>query len=143
MIKKVTFLIFIFSSLISCSLIDSNRKLNDSDLRYIENLGLLNKEENVLYFSSSGSIKQSGNFITNKRIASYWIDKDTSKSYKESAYYSDIIELDSINLTDAWTVNSYLIITKKDNSKFKVYINKDKYYKFSESAFDNWEKHRN
>ena len=137
------FLIYVFSSLISCSLIDSNKKLNDSDMKYIESLGLLNREEKVLCFSSSGNINQSGNFITNKRIASYWIDRDTSKSYKESAYYSDIIELDSVNLTNAWTVNSYLIVTKKDNTKFKVYINKDKYYKFSKSAFDNWEKNRN
>jgi hypothetical protein len=138
--RKTIFLIFVLNALISCSLIDNQKKLNDSDLIYLKDLGLLGEEESVLCFSPSINIKSSGNFITNKRIASYWFDKDTSKSFKESAFYSDIIELDSLNLTNAWTVNSYLTVTKKDNTKFKVYIEKDKYYDFVKIAFENWEK---
>jgi hypothetical protein len=138
--KKIIIQILVLLILISCSLTGRGDKLDESDLRYLENLGLLDKNENVLFFTSSLSIKRSGDFITNKRVASYWIDKDESKTFKDFAYYQDIIKIDSVNLTQAWTNNSYLKITRKDGSSFNVYINDDNenYQTFVEIANENW-----
>jgi len=124
----------------SCSLILNDSKLSDSDLDYIQKLGLLNDNEKLLLFSTSMNIKTSGNLITDYRIASYWVDKDESKSYKEFAYYSDIVNIESVDNTQAWTYSSYLLITRKDNSTFKLYIDgdKEKYRSFIKVANAKW-----
>ena len=142
--KKTGIQIFITLILTGCSLINNDNKLSDSDLKYIQNIGLLGENENVIKFSTSRNIKNSGNFITEKRLASYWIDKNENKSYKEFAYYSDIIKIDSTNNTEAWTYTSYLIITKNDNSTFKLYIDgdKEKYSSFLKLAYTKWEENK-
>jgi hypothetical protein len=128
----------------SCSLISTNDRLTDKDLEYIGSLGLLDKNEGVQIFSSSMTKKTSGNFVTNKRIAAYWIDKDKKKSFKNFAYFDDIAKIGSMDLTQAWTYASYLIITKKDSSSFKVYIDGDRkeYSKFVNIAVDNWKRRK-
>ena len=138
--KKIIFPFLVLLILTNCSVISTGDKLNESDLRYLENLGLLDKNENVLHYTSSFSIKKSGNFITNKRVASYWLAKMTVNHLRTSAYYPDIIKIDTVNLTQAWTYNSYLTITKKDGSTFNLYINNDNenYQTFVKSANENW-----
>ena len=136
--------ILLLTTLIGCSFINRN-KLNESDLRYIEEIGLLDNNEKVLIFSSSYTKKKSGNFITNKRVAAYWIDEDESESYKNYAFFSDILKIDPVDNTDAWTHTSYLIITKKDSTNFKVYIDGDKkkYNLFVHTALEAWAKNKN
>ncbi|NOU58503.1 hypothetical protein [Marinifilum caeruleilacunae] len=138
--KKTVLLLLTIKILSSCTSFIKQDSLSKSDLEYIAELGLLDTNEKILIFSSSLTTQKSGNFLTDKRIASYWFDQDTSKSYIESALYSDIIKLDSVNLSDAWTYNSYLLVTRKDKVKFKVYIAKDQYHKFAKTAFDYWQK---
>lgn len=144
MMKKTGILVLLIVNLIGCSLINKDSELTESDLEYIQSLGLIDKNENIIKFSTSMNIKTSGNFITNKRIASYWIDKDENKSYKDFAYYRDIEIIDSIDNTRAWTYTSYLMITKKDSSKFKVYIDgeKEEYLLFKRLAFENWRQNK-
>lgn len=141
--KKIIYtqMLLVFS-LIGCSLL-GNKNIKEADRKYIQSLGLLNNEEKILLFSTSLNVKTSGNFITNQRIASYWID-DKEKTKKKYAYYSNIIKIDTVDLTKAWTYNSYLIITKNDSTKFKVYIegNKNEYNIFVKTAFESWEKYK-
>jgi hypothetical protein len=142
--KKTGILILLIINLIGCTLIKNDDNLTESDLKYIRSLGLIDENENILKFSSSMNIKTSGNFITDKRLASYWIDKDDNKSYKDFAFYSDIVKIDSVDKTNALTYASYLEITKRDSSRFKVYIDgdKDKYRSFIKIANTKWSEHK-
>jgi hypothetical protein len=65
--------------------LDTGGDLSKQDKEYIKGLGILDDEERIILFDSQGGgfngRKTSGNFFTDKRIASYWIDKrDTTKS---------------------------------------------------------------
>jgi hypothetical protein len=68
---------------IICSLISlpgcgikSGKDLSVKDKKYLTGLGLLEANEQIILFNSQGTglepIRQSGNFFTDKRIASYW-----------------------------------------------------------------------
>lgn len=142
--KKTGILILLIINLTGCTLITNDDRLSESDLKYISTLGLIDENENILKFSTSMNIKTSGNFITDKRLASYWIDKDDNKSYKDFAYYPDIIKIDSVDNTNALTYASYLEITKRDSSRFKLYIdgNKEKYHSFLKVANSKWDENK-
>src|SRR5690349_24302230 len=100
-------------------------ELSVSQLNYIKSLGLLEDEE-IILFDTQTSLKTSGNFITNKRLATYWIDsRDSSKNSIESAFYSEIDSIKTQDLTRALTYASFLRIAKNDGSSFKVYVDGD------------------
>ncbi|MCZ8023554.1 MAG: hypothetical protein O9294_17455, partial [Cytophagales bacterium] len=68
--------------LLSCDHSTRNgTELSQADRDYIKGLGLLDDNENIILFDGQSDFKTSGNFFSDKRIASYWIDKrDKSKS---------------------------------------------------------------
>jgi len=103
---------------------------------------LLENNEKILAFSTSLNIEKSGNFVSNKKIASYWIDQKPEKSYKYFALFSEIERIESEDNSKSWTYSSSLTIFKKDGSSFKVYIDgkKEKYENFKKIAIDNWKK---
>jgi len=138
--KRILIPVLVLLILTGCSLIGNKDRLNETDLRYIENLGLLDKNENVLIFSSSFTKKTSGNFVTNKRIAAYWMDSDKKEYIKDFAFFKDIVHIDSVDLTQSLTYASYLVITRKDGTTFKVHVsgNKKKFQLFVKLAVDHW-----
>lgn len=142
--KKVIILIFSISVCFSSCRLSENDKLNDSDIEFIKDLGLLENEEEILVFSTSLTKKINGNFASDKRIAAYWIDKKAGENSFVYAYYKDIENIESIDLTETWTYSSYLIITKKDDSKFKVYIDgdKEKCVSFVTTTINTWKEKR-
>jgi hypothetical protein len=98
-----------------------------------------------MIFSSSMTKKTSEILVTNKRIErAIGIDNETKRSFKRLCLYDDILKIDSVDLTKAWTYASYLIITKKDRSVFKVYIDgdKEKYRSFIRVAAENLKTHK-
>ncbi len=122
---KLYYFLLISLFISSCNLIQNNDKLNQSDLIYLENLGLLTKGENVIWFDSQLDKKTSGNFLTNKRIASYWIDKyDKNKSFKHFLMLEDIDSLLLKDLSKSTSHSSYIEIYSKGKN-IKVYIDKD------------------
>ncbi len=127
--------------MISCSFLD-RESLSDSDIQYITGLDLLDNGEEIVRISSTSFLKSEGNFITDKRLVSYWIDSDTTKSFKKFAYYSDIIDIVAVDKSQSWTRASYLTIKKRDGSQFNLYVDGDslRLNSFRETAFDYWEK---
>lgn len=116
------FLAFLFS----CNKIENNKSLNQEDIKYIQNLKLLDKNEIIYKFYSENTKETAGNFFTNKRVATYWIDKRNSKNNKlEYAFYKDIIKIDTGKRAGA-TYCPYALITKNDNSKFEVSVDGSK-----------------
>lgn len=144
--KKLISILLIGICITSCQSNKNESNLTVFDLKYIQNLGILLIDEKVELFESNGGfkgIKQSGNFITSNRIASYWIDNHGKTI--NSAYFGN--EIDSISFTDlisAPTYSSYLTVYKSNGEQFNVYVDADssRTYKFLCKAQNNWIKYR-
>ena len=118
--------IFFIAILVSCNRIESGDKLSKSDISHIENLYNLDGSETIINFYSEFKNSVAGNFYTEQRIASYWIDEeDESKNEINSAYYTEIIHIDTVIYAGA-TYSPYLKITKGDSSSFKVSFDGEK-----------------
>jgi hypothetical protein len=121
------FLIFIFAFLFlfSCDLFLDYDKVENIDLSYLRSLELLSEEEKLIWFDSQLTQKLSGNFLSDKRLASYWIDKhDSENSYQ---FYLLLEDVDSVHLVDkskSITYTSYFEVFSNRES-IKVYVDKD------------------
>ena len=143
MINKCTILL-IAVACIACNKIKSGTELQDKETAYIRSLGLLQDQEQIIKFYSNYKFKNAGNFFTDKRIAKYWIDKkDSAKNEIIYAYYDDILSIDSTtNVPSSYC--PYLLVTRKDKSQFKVFVNGKKpvVIAFISEAICKWEASR-
>ncbi|WP_286967483.1 hypothetical protein [Flavobacterium sp. UBA4854] len=135
---SLLFLVFF----ISCNKIETQSSLNKKDLNFIKSLNLLDKEETIYKFYSENTKETAGNFFTNKRVASYWIDKrKVERNEIVFAFYNDIIKIDTVNYAGI-TYCPYALITKKDKSTFKVSVDgkKIEVKSFFEDLLFQWKK---
>lgn len=136
-------LIFLFL-FFSCNKIETKGSLEKKDIKRIEDLGLLDKNENIYKFYSEFNKKHAGNFFSDKRIATYWIDDRKKDKTKISfAFYKDIKTIDTIYNAGA-TYSPYMLITKKNRDSFKVSVNgsKKNIRMFFEEALEQWRKNK-
>ncbi len=72
-------------------------KLGEEDLSYMASLGILDDDEEIILFSSNFDIIQSGNYYSNKRLASYWqYKKSPRNNYIKSAKYDEIDSIKAV-----------------------------------------------
>ncbi|HYI76887.1 MAG TPA: hypothetical protein VEW65_04655 [Chryseolinea sp.] len=101
-------------------------ELSQADRDHIKGLGLLDEGENIILFDRQSDFKTSGNFITDQRLASYWIDKrDETQTSVDFGLYSEIDTILTKDLSRALTYASYLEVVKNDGKIFKVYVDGD------------------
>ena len=127
--------------LISCnSGIKNGTELTQSDLNYLEKIGLKSENENIILFDSKLDIETSGNLITDKRLASYWIDKEKNINKINFAYYNEIDTLLTKDLSKSLTYASFIKIIKNDKSEFKVHVddNEKNTNEFFNRAISEW-----
>ena len=143
-------LFVIIISLFSCGdTIKKGNQLTQDDLKYIKSLGILDEGEEILLFDSQGGLggkRNSGNFITKKRLATYWIDEhDIQNNVVESAFYPEIDTIITKDLSKSVTYASYLEIRTKDTRNFRVNVDGEKaeLEKFFNLANELWRKNRN
>jgi len=138
---KLIIPILILLILHSCTFGERNENnLSEADLKFINQIIPLEEGENIQLFETNGGLKgfkTSGNFITNKRLASYWIDNNKKETY--SVMYSHI---DSLSFTDRikdLTYASYIQVYASNNNDFKLYIDADsaRTYAFFNKALEN------
>jgi hypothetical protein len=125
---------------LSCNKIETGDSLSKSDIEYIKKLGLLNENEKIYKFYSNFKNRNAGNFFTDKRIASYWIDDKHHKENQLSyAYYADIRSIDTIYYAGL-TYSPFLLVSKSDSTQFKVYVDgkKGEIKSFFEDALTQW-----
>lgn len=109
----------------TCNKIHQGKELGQKDIDLLRSLNLLDEGENVISFYSNYKKSVAGNFYTDKRVATYWLDKNPNKEQKiEFACYQDILQIDSVFSVGA-TYAPYLLIIRKDSSQFKVYVDGD------------------
>ncbi len=143
--------IFLISLLVtgllaSCGLMDHNEgSLTQQDLDYLHDLGILDSGEVVELFDSQAGfsgIETAGNFITDKRIAAYWIDDETRNV--NSIGYRNIDSIKVVDRTRSLTYASYLEVYHSRTEKFNVYINGDsmRLQEFFNRSVEHWEEAR-
>ena len=102
--------------------IETSSTLTKKDFDRLHSLNLLDTNEQLYKFYSEFKKSVAGNFYTDKRLASYWLDEhDKSKNKIESAFYKDIAKIDTVYYAGA-TYCPYLRITRNDSSSFKVCV---------------------
>ena len=121
--------------------------LSNWEKDFIRNLGVLDAKESIILFDSQSGgfneVKSSGNFFTDKRIASYWIDnRDSAKTTVNYAFYTEIDTIRRYPKFKSLTLASYLEIHRRDGTKFKVYISADsvRTWEFFNKALEQWDR---
>lgn len=140
----ILLVISIFFNACSFNKIETLSTLSTEDLKKLNSLKLLDNDEKLFKFYSEYEKSVSGNFYTDKRLASYWIDEHDSTNNKvEFAFYEDIVKLDTIYNAGV-TYCPYLLVTRKDNSSFKVCVEgtKIEVSSFFEEAIRLWQQTR-
>jgi hypothetical protein len=109
----------------SCRYFENHDKVENIDVSYLESLGLFSEGEKLIWFDSQLTQKLSGNFLSDKRIASYWIDDN----YPEKSYQSYFMleNVDSVRLKDKFKSISYASYFEvfSNGESLKVYVDKD------------------
>lgn len=78
-------------------------RLWDKDIEYIKTLVRFDEDEQIEYFYSLGifSIEEDGQFITNRRMVSYWLDEQTERIEVQQARYEEVEDID-FKTYDSW-----------------------------------------
>ena len=143
---KSIFLTSVLLLLVSCSLKAKNENnLTHKDLQFIRDLGILDSNETILLFESNGGLsglKQSGNFVTDKRVASYWIENQVKEL--NFAFYSQIDSLKLSSRANAVTLTSSITIFVNDKKTFELYIDADssRLNQFYDKTLAIWKKNK-
>ena len=144
--RKIKIIAVCLVLLLSCkNKIETADTLTNKDIKRIQKLHLLDNGETIYKFYSEFRKSVAGSFYTNKRMANYWLDDDSKSNTKiNSAYYKDIIKIDTVHFAGS-TYCPYLLVTKKDSSSFKVYVegSRDEVKEFFTDALTIWEKEKN
>lgn len=128
--------------IISCNSISKEIPAESNTI--IQKMQLLDSNEKCLFFYSEYKPEVAGNLITDKRVASYWIDeRDSSKNQIHSAFYADITHIDTISYAGA-TYAPYLYVYAKDNNEFKVCCegSETEIQQFFSAAISQWKSHQ-
>ena len=139
-ILRLIILLFLTGLYSSCQKIETHNSLSESQILYIKKMGLLDSNEVIQSFYSEHTKKIAGNFFTDKRMAKYWTDgRDSSKNEISSAFYSEIISIDTV-FNAGLTYCPYMLVTKNDKTTFKVCVEgkKEEVKKFFEEAMKIW-----
>ncbi len=146
---KFLLVLFISTFFFSCKPnLMKGKDLASEDILYIQKMGLLDKNEEIVIFATQGGLlglKSSGNFYTKKRVASYWIDKNhPEKTSKDFAFYEDIDTIICQPRLNAVTLSSSLEIKNKSGKKFNVFVDADsaQTWKFFNGVIKMWQKSR-
>ena len=141
-------LAFLLTAMACGDAIKQGDQLSQEDLKYIRSLGILEEGETILLFDSQGAFggkRNSGNFITDKRVATYWIDEhDSQENLVESAFYPDIDTLLTKDMSQSATYASYLEVKTKDKRNFRVTVDGKEHelQQFFDLAISQWRKNR-
>lgn len=144
MLKATPFIGFLLI-LFACSPEINETTLTAEDIDYIKSINVLEDGESIEMIESQGGqygIKESGNMMTDKRLASWWIDN--REELINSAFYDEIDSLAFFDKVNAVTLSSYIEV-HQGRSWFYVYIDADsaRTWAFFNQAKANWEQHRN
>jgi len=99
-------------------------ELTATTLDVLREEGLIEEDERVLFFYSDGffSVREDGNFFTDRRAVSYWEDGDDF--YVESADYHDVESIEFAHDTSL-LANSVITVERVDGSQFELIVSNE------------------
>ncbi|MBY0536757.1 MAG: hypothetical protein K2P88_12985 [Chitinophagaceae bacterium] len=133
-------IIFVFCSVGCSNKIQTEDTLSKHDVDRLRSLKILDEKEHLYKFYSEFKNSVAGNFFTDKRLATYWLDEhDKSKSKVQFAFYKDIAYIDTVYIAGS-TYCPYMNIVKNDSSSFKVCVDgtKEEITDFFNGAISQW-----
>lgn len=142
---KYSLLFFASLLLIACNGIHSGDSLTKKDFQRFRSLHLIENGERLYKFYSEYKNSVAGNFYTDRRLASYWIDeRDSTKNSTEFAYYEDISRIDTC-YNAGLTYAPFMLVTRNDSSTFKVCVDgsKQEIAAFFNDAISKWKSKKN
>ncbi len=105
----------------SCNRIYHGDQLSPSETAQIRIFAKLGADEQIYqFYSNHNGVEGAGNYYTTKRIGHYWRDHRAYQT--ESAYYQDVAQITTAYNPPGNFVIPYLLITRKDNTQFKIYV---------------------
>ena len=121
----------------------SHEGLRAKDLEVLEKLKLLDEGEKIIYFYTQGvlSIREDGNFYTDRKVVSFKSDGDDGM-YIETAGYDEIEELQP-EFSTSWLEESTVTVSRNDGSDFVLYMSPDEKEsrKFYNRLLEEWKAH--
>jgi hypothetical protein len=143
-VKRYLLILWLFCILGCSNHIEPGSHLRKSEVALIQRLHLLDSGEHIYKFYSEYKTKVAGNFFTDKRMACYWLDeKDKSKDRILSAYYPDIVAIDTV-YNAGLTYSPYMLVTTKNRTQFRVCADgaHQQIKAFFEAALEQWRLHQ-
>ena len=119
-------------------------KIHPRQIKQLEQMGVIEPDENVLYFYSAASfsIRGDGNLFTERRVVSYQQNDDQLDLYE--ATYEQIASID-FEPSGSWIDDSTITVTSNDGSWFVLYVstesNGDK--TFYQKLTETWKRNAN
>lgn len=123
------FLVFISLSSIGYipgTVVVDGDNLWDRDVAYLVDAKILGPEEKIVYFYSGGlwSIKEDGQFISDKYVTSYWRDPDTGETHISFATYEEIEDI-KVVWAETFIDLTVITVTVVDESVFKLWVSSE------------------
>ena len=139
---RVVYIVGFVFAFASCQGIETADSLSKTDMNRLRTLNLIEEDEKLLKFYSEFKKSTAGNFYTDKRMAKYWIDdRNSLKDQLHSAFYHEIKSIDTVYYAGL-TYAPYMLVTKKDNTRFKVCVEgtREEIRLFFEDALKQWDR---
>jgi|GEM_PF-7082098 len=130
--------------LFSCQPNHRDKMISERLVQRLKTLHLLDEDETIFQFYSNYRKRIAGNFVSNKRVATYYLD-DRSKTMDEIAfaYYENIRTMDTL-YRSVEVESPHLLVTTFDHKLIKVYVdgNRATVQSFFDKALEQWALHR-
>jgi len=135
-------------ALSACSYVMGSVEFEDGGLsasqeRYLVKIGMIDKGEDVRFFTSGGlDFEESGHLFTDVRVGAYWLPDHTDKEDRVEWILLKDVQAIELTETDAWTYSDYVTVTPGKGDPLKVYLpGSDGFPKrFHEALTRQWEK---
>lgn len=97
-------------------------QLPDTSIRFMQRQGLINDDEDLIYFYSDAfwSHRDDGNGVTRELVFSYWHDEETGKLMVRTARYPDIDSI-SVSGEQSGGGTAVIVIKPKSGTDFQLY----------------------
>jgi hypothetical protein len=113
-------------------------------IQRLKGLHLLDDDETIYQYYSNYRRRVTGNFVSDKRVATYYFDDKNSKNDEIAfAYYDNIRTMDTLYRSIQITT-PHLLVTTFDHKLIKVYVdgNQATIKAFFETAMEQWSLHK-
>lgn len=99
-------------------------ELHEATLSMLREEGVLGEDEEVLYYYSDGtfSFREDGNFFTDRRVVSYWLDDDDI--VVEEATYPEIADI-APEFDDSLLANSAILVERVNGDSFYMIVSNE------------------